>query len=551
MKFIKKYFADIDQKIILLSLVAIESAVLFFLLSGFNHSLNDAGWVNAMLPVRSGIVLSLVFCFFVIKARQDSNRFEILNTTINVRLLMINLLAFVSVLYCVVSFKENLIQSFLLNGSQSLYVLYGLALSVFVYSISCLIVSERIGRVVIHNYGRQIVFLSALVLVLYNFPILPDLLGSFWFKWFGNFTVESAVFLTKFVGLDPQVNWIWYGKIVNFPVIETANIKIGFTQPCSGFQSIGLYLMIMLGYLLFNKHTIGLQRSIVLFLTSIIFLFVFNIVRVAFLVVIADRFSYDIAMNGFHSSSGWFYLIIITALSIFALDTSKSRVKNCSPNVGNNINNYAQFEGLDLVVPLMIYIGSSIIVKMATGQFNWLYPVPVVITGAYLFYKWHDFRQQLQSFGLLSVLIGVVVGVCWVYFIPDNAAYNASVDHMINSTDRYIFLGWLVFRVIGAIFVVPFIEEIAFRGYIFHQINTYSEQRLQATHTQSQVLAVLASGFLYGLFHSDMIAATLEGVTYGLIRAKAGRISDAIICHGTANAVLALYVMNNNSWSYW
>lgn len=532
-------------------LVGMELLAIGSALWPYGAALPDAAWVNAGLPVRSALAMLLVFGFYLLRLKIEQRDQEVLTKSIQIKPLAINLASFAGLVFVFVNYQNDLTLALLVQGNLWLYVLYGFLMVGTLVSGFCLLVSETLGRATLSAYQGQIVFLAGFALLLYNFASLSQSIGALWYGWFGLFTVEQALWLTQSAGLDPKISWLWYGdQVVNFPVIESGQYRIAFTQACSGFQSISLYLLIMAAYLFVNRATIGFFSAVKLLALSSIFLFCLNIVRVAVLVVIAEKYSVDIAMHGFHTSSGWFYLIMVVMTSIFYFDRviSSGNVSKSRPTVAPA----DVIDSLHLIVPLMIYLAMSITVQMVTGFFNWLYPIPVVITGLYVVWKWPVYKLCLNQFGLLAMVVGAAVGIFWFNWIPIDVNYNDKVNFIFSQTSEWVFTGWLVFRMLGAIIVVPFIEELAFRGYLLDSLGKFFGENFSAlSQRQRLFMSVAGSSVIFGLFHNDMIAATIEGAAYALVKLKTGRLSDAIACHATANAVLAAYVLHNNYWNYW
>lgn len=532
-----------------LLLLFIESLALAWMISPFQAELPDAAWVNCALPIRSAAILVLVFCFYLVRTKNEFKNLSVWSQKPELAMVAINVMAFAVLAIALLVMREDLKLGLLVQGSQWLYLGYGLAMVIFVVSGFASLVCSTLGAITLNKYGKQAVLVGGFALLLYNFSWISDIIGSYWFKWFGLLTVEGAMSMCRLFGLDPSVSWVWYGKIVDFPVVHTDTFVVAITQACSGFQSIALYLCIMCVYLFINAKQIGIKRALWIAPVSILFLMLLNTIRIAVLILIGAYYSSEIASNGFHSSSGWLYLILIVMVSIAYFER---QIREGGDGLSQQRTN--EFRGEDqtyLIIPLMVYIATSLIVKTLSGEFNWLYPIPVALTATYLWFHRKDYLFKLGKFGLLSMVVGILVSVMWVWIIPVDVSYNEKVEDLIARSNDLVWLGWLAFRILGAVLLVPFIEEIAFRGFALDQIREYATQKFGFDEGAARWVALGLSSLLFGLVHNDVLAGTLEGVAYGLIRMRTGRLSDAIAAHATANAVLAAYVLNNSYWSYW
>ena len=51
--------------------------------------------------------------------------------------------------------------------------------------------------------------------------------------------------------------------------------------------------------------------------------------------------------------------------------------------------------------------------------------------------------------------------------------------------------------------------------------------------------------------HGRFVAGTLAGVALALTFGRRGQLADAIVAHGTANGLIAVYVLTTGHWSVW
>src|SRR5262249_30080120 len=108
--------------------------------------------------------------------------------------------------------------------------------------------------------------------------------------------------------------------------------------------------------------------------------------------------------------------------------------------------------------------------------------------------------------------------------------------------------GWLAFRVIGAVLVVPLAEELAFRGYLMRRLIAPAVD--EGPPGEFSLLSRVASSGLFGALHGRAWAAgTLAGVVFALALYRRGRLGDAVLAHATANGLLAAGALAGFSWS--
>ena len=103
-------------------------------------------------------------------------------------------------------------------------------------------------------------------------------------------------------------------------------------------------------------------------------------------------------------------------------------------------------------------------------------------------------------------------------------------------------LVWLLFRMIGTSILVPYAEELAFRGFF---------QNWLAAWFRNPWFALAVTSIAFGFVHSNVLAGALAGLAYGLVKIHRQNIWDAIFSHALTNFLLALYVLVTGYWSFW
>ncbi|MFM7141453.1 MAG: CAAX prenyl protease-related protein, partial [Alphaproteobacteria bacterium] len=102
---------------------------------------------------------------------------------------------------------------------------------------------------------------------------------------------------------------------------------------------------------------------------------------------------------------------------------------------------------------------------------------------------------------------------------------------------------------VGALAVVPVVEELAFRGYLARRIVDRDFTRVEGTRIGA--LAIGVSAVAFGLMHDRVLAATVAGIAYGLALRRRGEVADAVAAHATTNALLLAWVAATGRWDLW
>jgi membrane protease YdiL (CAAX protease family) len=194
------------------------------------------------------------------------------------------------------------------------------------------------------------------------------------------------------------------------------------------------------------------------------------------------------------------------------------------------------------------------------------YSIRIPVTGLLLVFLWKRYQSVVGPRPVRgSVLAGMGVGLVGVL------VWIALVLPFQDAGDGTPFTAPAVaLRVVAATLVVPFMEELLFRGYLLGVVTQWQHARrsgaadpLGATLDRSSVhdlapgawtwAAVVVSSAAFALGHSP--AQWLAAFAYGLLMAGlwvARRdLVAPIAAHATTNLVLYLYIYFSGSWGLW
>jgi membrane protease YdiL (CAAX protease family) len=194
------------------------------------------------------------------------------------------------------------------------------------------------------------------------------------------------------------------------------------------------------------------------------------------------------------------------------------------------------------------------------------YSIRILATGFLLVFFWRRYQSVVGPRPVLgSVLVGVGVGVVgvlvWVALVLP--FQDAGAGSPFTAPE-------VALRIAAATLVVPFMEELLFRGYLLGVVTQWQDARragaadpLGATLDRRSVreiapgawswAAVVLSSAAFALGHSP--AQWLAAFAYGLLMAAlwiARRdLVAPIAAHATTNLVLYLYIYLSGSWGLW
>jgi uncharacterized protein len=215
------------------------------------------------------------------------------------------------------------------------------------------------------------------------------------------------------------------------------------------------------------------------------------------------------------------------------------------------------------VLPFATFIGLMILESafrsVAPALFEetrvFLYPMRVLITSLVLIWLWVVLKRHQPTLrGIssstvgLAVVAGIVIIVFWIVVGP---LFRVGTPSQINPIpqDPNLAAFWLTSRFIGAVLLVPIIEELFWRSYLARRIDEVDVDKL-APQTIAWK-AIFVSSIAFGLAHSEVLAGVFAGIVFCWLYKRRGDIREAIVAHAVANALLFAYVLKYSAFEFW
>lgn len=185
-----------------------------------------------------------------------------------------------------------------------------------------------------------------------------------------------------------------------------------------------------------------------------------------------------------------------------------------------------------------------------------LYPVKTVVVGLMLIafasrYPEMRFRDILKpAHTFISIFAGVFVFVLWINMDWPFATFGSSQGYNPLAVESNTLGNFLVSsRLIGAVAVVPFMEEIFWRSFLIrYSISKDFDKIPVGQFTWGSFLAIT---FLFGLEHNYYLAGMMAGAVYNLLLYYTKSISQCIMAHAVTNLALGVYVLQTGKWQFW
>jgi exosortase E/protease (VPEID-CTERM system) len=328
--------------------------------------------------------------------------------------------------------------------------------------------------------------------------------------------------------------------------LGTSRFLVTIADVCSGLEGIGLMLVFCGSWLWFFRREYYFPRALLIIPGAMILIFLLNTVRIAALVLIGDAGYARIAVVGFHSQAGW----IAFNLAAFVVAIVAKR----SPWLNRTARETAAKEPHDnpvapYLLPLLAIIAAGMLTRAMTADFDFLYPLRLIVAAALLWIYRSRYRALAWNFSWRGAAVGIAVFLVW-----SGAAHfwvaAQTIPEALAATAAPVRAVWIGARALAAILTVPIAEELAYRGFLMRRLASadFEAQAFGAVRWP----ALVGSSILFGISHGSLwLPGIVAGLGFGLVAIRTGKIGEAVFAHAIANACIAADVIFFDQWQLW
>lgn len=330
-------------------------------------------------------------------------------------------------------------------------------------------------------------------------------------------------------------------------VFGTRDFAVHVEPACSGFEGIGLSIVLIGAYLAVFRERLRFPRALVLLLVGALASWIANGLRLVALVLIGAHVSPELAREGFHSVAGTLALCIVCTAVVALGRTRWLRAEHAAPPALGRSNATAAH-----LAPLLAVIASGLVTGALTGAIDTLHALRLASGGLALWWLRAELAEhRARPSVAIALAAGLMAAGIWSLAVllapaPERAAELRPAWLELEPTAR---AAWLAARALSYVALAPVVEELAFRGYLMRRLSSPDFRSISARGTSTA--AVLASALAFGLLHERWAAASACGLCYALAYRARGRLADAILAHACTNALLFACGWISGDWSWW
>lgn len=333
--------------------------------------------------------------------------------------------------------------------------------------------------------------------------------------------------------------------------ISLGSFAVGIDPACSGYQGFGVMAVFAVVYVWAFRQQLRFPQAWLLVPMALVASWCGNVVRIASLLCLGAYISPEVALGGFHSQAGWLFLILVSVLFV--------GVAQRLPFFSLDVKHAIRLRESSVAACLAPFLLWNIIglVSMLTAEdpaVDPLYPARWISLIVPVWY-WRTLYGRLlavNAASLVGILTGAIAFGLWMILeqsIPADSGVTETTAKLLSAgTPEAKF--WLASRVIGSCLAAPFLEELAFRGYLMRRLQAFRFENVSFPETAWPGL--LISSLAFGVLHGERwLAGVLVGLIYALTVRLTGRLSSGVLAHAATNALVTAYVLATGDYARW
>lgn len=186
------------------------------------------------------------------------------------------------------------------------------------------------------------------------------------------------------------------------------------------------------------------------------------------------------------------------------------------------------------------------------------YAARVVVVAALLAVLWRHYTKVRWNYWWLGLIVGVLGIFQWVgmqlwlqnhfeLFRPSGDAFDPTKE--FSSPGMY--WAFIAVRFAGAAMVVPVMEELFWRDFLWRQILAPNDFKLAQVGEWSPV-PYFAVSIAFAAVHGNWwLTSIVWGLMVATLLVYTKSIGACMIAHATTNLLLGIYVLRTHDWSFW
>ncbi|MEM7675650.1 MAG: CAAX prenyl protease-related protein, partial [Myxococcota bacterium] len=97
---------------------------------------------------------------------------------------------------------------------------------------------------------------------------------------------------------------------------------------------------------------------------------------------------------------------------------------------------------------------------------------------------------------------------------------------------------WIAVRIVGAVLIVPWVEELAFRCYLLRRM--VDADFVRVPFGRLYITPVIVSSLAFAALHGAFLASFAAGLLFAIAQARGRSLRHAVVAHAATNALIVI-----------
>ena len=228
------------------------------------------------------------------------------------------------------------------------------------------------------------------------------------------------------------------------------------------------------------------------------------------------------------------------------------------------------------VGPFVVFVALTALQgQLGEASRYWIYGVKTLVGAALLWMVWPWVQEMRWRGSWEAVAVGIGVWAIWVGLDGLYPSLDAAARSLLSPVAKPLGLeqwcasapvppkpwnpheqfspgiAWMIVvtRLFGSTLVVPPLEEVFYRSFLYRYIAKPDFQTVGLKYFGW--LPFLVTAGIFGLAHYEWLPGILCGMLYQALVLRHNRLGDAMTAHAITNFLLGVWVIWKGAWHFW
>ena len=188
----------------------------------------------------------------------------------------------------------------------------------------------------------------------------------------------------------------------------------------------------------------------------------------------------------------------------------------------------------------------------------WVYPLQAGLCAVMMLRHRREYPHATTP---LAVIFGLIIGAAvFALWVSPQVLFEAAPRNKDGfdpgriwwfRPGPYAFAAVVTMRFVRLALVVPWLEEIFWRGFLLRYLVKEDFLALPFGSWTPLSFGVVVLGFAFEHSRPDWPAAFATGILYNLVAVRTKSLPACVLAHALTNALLGWYVMTTHQWGFW